>query len=1018
MTEIHLQRYKINGVWILREPMTPEELKELTERLQRAAMKAGILRRGQLKSKKALGRFQYKPKIPDSGILKLQDAVIKDPAQYPVVLSHELAHAIEYNINGDTKSTYKLFGELTKEEKVTIQNELKEIVNNIEGEKVAMSKPEYFYKPTEMWARFIETQVLQPANAERLAPFTSKKFEELIVREPMVADLMDAVLGNLDKGFVNKTHDWVKDLRQIYRKHLGKSAGDRAYDNEVIRRAEEQRAVELIEKLLKQKFKGIKDDPKTLFRAAEAIKVTRSGKPEFGTNDYMEAFTDAEFEMLEKAGYKNVDFTYRDGKPAYVMMRPRYTVEQAERVFNELSKEGQELIKDFTAAKEEAKDAFNRELIKDLYKIDSKIEGWVHHYWKEKPYRTNNSKRPLRSRAASAKKQRTGAEGYVEDFRKAMTKALVELETSDINNLFIKKQLAHVSKPIAKGSRPDDGWTEVYADPKHGLRLPGEGITKIIQAEDGSSFMVEPKRYQVPTELVEHYRNIRQVPKEANMASWTLNNLAKYWTLNVLIQGGTASTNFISGGLQYGSKIVNDFYLDLLTANFNMGRTRSNISAPLKVLLPKNWTNAPEWVYGGYRSTMMGQLASREVMTDSISAGIDAYGNKALYVFGLVETYWKKAIMLAENGDFSKVDKSALSRLQKNEKEMMAAINEMIDTYAFDYDNKAPWLKNFDRKGGKLVKPFMTYMYKYTKFLTHFVASGFDKSLPWQERTSKILTFATIVTAITMYMNRADDENKTPTGTEDTPYQLRPGGRLYVGNDSKGREIFIRTAKYPWFNLASIGRAAATGNSTEIADILRDQIGGTGPLTDLLMLAMGYSNEYDKYKPPEAKLGEWAASWIPAFRLFNDTGNFIDPTSRTSKTFVQGVFKNLPVWGDESLKRELRGTKKVLKVPVEPDKRSISSTAKTSIEREITREPIDVLMGAFTGIYISRIDPKEATAQQLREVRNSAEEVIRDYLKEGNVKEAKKMGEQYGLTIPDRSLDYYSNNYRNGKKIK
>jgi len=126
----------------------------------------------------------------------------------------------------------------------------------------------------------------------------------------------------------------------------------------------------------------------------------------------------------------------------------------------------------------------------------------------------------------------------------------------------------------------------------------------------------------------------------------------------------------------------------------------------------------------------------------------------------------------------------------------------------------------------------------------------------------------------------------------------------------------------------------------------------------------------------------------------------------------------LPVWGDESLKRELRGTKKVLKVPVEPDKRSISSTAKTSIEREITREPIDVLMGAFTGIYISRIDPKEATAQQLREVRNSAEEVIRDYLKEGNVKEAKKMGEQYGLTIPDRSLDYYSNNYRNGKKIK
>jgi predicted GNAT family acetyltransferase len=995
---------------------SPENLKRLADSLNKAAQSGSILRRGQYQSKKNLGVFQ-RPTKGGKGerIVKLQDAVIKDPAMYPVVLAHELSHAIEYNITGSTNKTYEVFGKLSKEDQATIESELKEVVNEIEGKEVAENKPEYFYKPTEMLARYVEMMVMEPGKVNVVAPKTTEKFEELVVREPMVSELVDAIGDKLDQGFKDKTPDIFKDLRQVYRKHLGKLAGDKAYGAEIARRADLGRAHKMLENLLKTKFKNVKDDPTTLFRAAEGIKITTNGNPEFGTYKYKYlAIKDQEtIKKLKDEGWEDVGVSSetKDGKSEdeIILRTPRFTAKQAKEYFDSLSPEGQQLIKDFTAAKQEAKDDFNRELLKAVYKIDTNLEGWVHHYFEGKPM-GGNPNVSLKKKLAAAKKQRGEAEGYIEDFRKATLKAMTELETKEINNQFIRDQLARISKPIAQGDKPDNGWVEVVADEKGGLRLPGEGAQVLIQQESGKSVKVPQKRYQVPIVLANHYREIRDIPGEINKIAKTMNRIGKYWGINVLTHPGTTSTNFLSGGAQYGLKILDDFYTDLLTADFGFTQTRKDLVAPIKALTPKGWNNAPDWMFGGYRSTLAGQYATMNSTDTNLDTSIERYGNQALKIFALVETYWKKTIALSEDSKLSDTQKrSMFKRLTADEKRLITELNKPIDLYGLDYDNTPLWLRNFDRKGGKLLKPFMKYPFKYTKLITDHLTAPFDKSLPWQTRTAKIMAIGTLVAMINHWYDDQEEKQDTPLGTEETPYPLRPGGRVFIGRAiPSGEELFVRTAKYPFFNLTSLGRSIVQRDFDESTDLLREQFGTIGPGLDLAMIAIGHKNEFDQYTPTSALLGQQTATLIPGFRILNDIGRMMDPHKRTPKNFIQGVAVALPIWGSEETRAKLRGKKKTIKIPDEPPGgRSITKTARTSTERDRLENKGDVLLSMLTGIYLSRIDPKEAKQQELREVRDSAETVIRDLLKAGNEADAQAMASEYGFTLPEGTLNYY-----------
>lgn len=1026
---------------------TPQELIDLADNLNKAGQVSAVLRKGQLKKKTAAGTFSPSDKRSDR-LIKLQDKVLKDPSLYPTVLAHELSHAIEYNVNGDTKSTYKLFGELTNEEQSQIENELKAIVNNIEGEKVAKSKPQYFYKPTEMFARYIETMVLAPGQAEVTAPLTSEKFQQLIIKNEMVSSLVDAIANKIDKGWKGEIKvgpttltvpNLLKDTRQIYRKHLGKTAGDAAYDAEVIRRAEVNRAVNMIDDLIKRKFKGIKDKPETLFRAAEGILITENGKPQFGTTarKYIELEPGVKEEMemvmkgmisenmpksvvkaieryqqLKAEGWQFETFKSKtfNGKEqeSIVMSRPRYTAEQAKGYFDSLSDGGKQLIIDFTSARQEAKDDFNRELLKDVYKIETDLEGWVHHFFEGSPYSTSSNV-GLKRKTAAARKQRGEKEGYIEDFKKSMQKAITETEIAEINNQFITDQLARISKPIAEGQQPDKGWVEVWADEKGGLRLPGEGGITVIQSENGKSFKKPERRFQVPVELADHYRTIRHIPQDISTTTKIANALGKYWGINVLTHMGTTGTNYVSGGIQYGLKILDDFYFDVLSADYKFSKTTSDLAAPVQALLPKNWSEAPTWMYGGYRSTFAGQFASG-TRSEIMNKNIDRYGNNVLKLFGAVETYWKRTIALSEGSNLSDAQKrSVFKRLQADEKKLIAELNKPIDLFALDYDNVPFWLANFDRGGGKLVKPFMKYPYKYTKMITNHVAAPFDKSLDPRERAAKAFALGTIVALIMAWYDEQEKKSNIPVGTEDTPYPLRPQGRIYIGSDeARQQDLFVRVAKYPFFNLTALGESIVKRNFDQTTDLLRDQFGTIGPGMDLALLAIGRKNEFNRYTPTSAIIGQQVATLIPGFRVLNDLGKIIDPYKRQPENFVQGIGINLPVWGSEEQRAKLRGDRKTLKIPNETDApREMTAKAKTTIERDRTETWGDVLLSTLTGIYINRISPEEAKKQELRELRSKAESQVRTFLIDGKEEEAQAVANEYGLIIKQGTIDYY-----------
>lgn len=999
---------------------SPEELIAKIDQLNKAGQATGILRKGQLRSKKAAGLHQQslrseweKGKL---GTVKLRDDVLKNPQAYMTVLAHELSHAMEFAVNGTSGKTLELFGDLTKEEKSQITDELKAIVNNIEGKEVAEAKPEYFYKPTEMLARYVETILLEPSTLTDLAPLTTEKFQQAVIQHPQLGELMDAINGKIDEGFRNKTPSWWRDLRQIYQEHLGKRVGNIAYNAELVRRAKLQNWQQEVGKLVKQKFKGVKDPADLLFKTAEAIKQQDDdGNIEFGTRDFVRAESSAEIKELKANGYEFVRvLTDHTGKETALFAKQRYTEAEGQELFDSLSDKGKQLVRDFTATKENAKDMFNRDLIKDVFKIDAELEGWVHRGLREdrKGRMTLGGKKAqLREKTAGMKKQRTAEGGHMEDFRKQMEKALREAGDAEINNAFLAKQLARISKPIAKGADPDVGWVEVTADLKRGLKLPGEGGRDKVSIEKTDKWTGEDKnitflkpeaRYQVPAKLAEHYRNIRQVPQEITKTQKIMTGISKYWAINVLLHGGTVGTNFISGGIQYSAKIVNDFYVEVLSGNATLPQTRRNVAAMVQVLLPKGWAKAPDYVYGGHRSNYAGQFMTK----GRAESFVEKAGDIGLKPFSLVESYWKKAILISEQGHKmeTKTLKKEMIEFSKAEEDLIGIVNEQADLYAYDYDNVPMWLESWSRKGG-LIKPFAKYPYKFAKMITNMASGAFDRTLSVQERSAKILTLATMVALSLALQDWRDKESETPAGTEKTPAGLDPRGRLFLWKNG-GQEMFVRTAKYPFINITSIGKGIVKGDWDEASNVVTDQLGTLGPISKIILTGMGYTNKYEQYTPKDALIGQQLASFVPLFRIQNDIAHIVDQKPRKPDNFVEGFFGNfLPVGGSEETKSKLRGAPRTVKVPVEPETRKKGDTE--TIEKDLKLYGSDILLSALTGIYISRISPEDANQQQLREKRNSAEKKIEAYLTDGKTDEAEKVARENGLTIPDSTYKYY-----------
>lgn len=946
---------------------TPEELKEKLYQLHKFGQLQAVPRKiGGTGKKEYLGVFKSKGK---HGEVTVREEVAMSDEQYIRVLAHELGHAIHFNVAGGTrKPIYSIFADnLDKATQQTVNAELREITHSLVGKANAAAQPHYYYMPTELFARFIEKMIVSPGDMQKIAPKTIELFEKRLVDKPILMELIEAAHSEIDKG-VPKTM-LLRDLRQIYQRELGKKVGNRAFDNQMIYRAMRERGKKVVGDMIENKFKDVKDNPSALFQAAEAIRVTRHGQPEFGTRDFELATTPEEQQALSATGWKKIEVrNLEDGTEAQLFAKDRYTPEQAKQIFESLSPEGQQLIKDFTAAIEEAKDLFNRELIKDVYHVNGQIEGWVHHYWEGKPITTGSGMK-IKEKMAGAKQRREGAEGYVEDLRKAIHKALVELEGEKQFNSFINEFWAMTTKPLAEGQEPDPGWVEVVGDPRKGVGTKAEKKTVMIDKATGKTIIPKQARFQMPKAIYDNYKLIKGDVDEYSNVMKAVIALNRYWRINILSDLSSTSTNAISGALQYSAKILDDMYLEMLSGKMDMPQTRRNVYALISALTPKGWTEAPDWVYGADKSNFYGQFLVKE--EGMVNKTIDEFGNKALALFGLVERYFKKAIVLSESDiDFSsleKIDKTGLRDLKKDEKEMLARLIDDIDVYALDYDNIPGWLQQWGRNpAGQAVKPFAVYPYKIIKTYLRMAGDIFDRSIDWRSRVSKLLALTTLLGLMGMYGYSRRHDQLTPQGDETTPSWLRPKGRLPIGVDPEGREVFVRTSKYPFLSIADAGVNLALGQSEAALEVMKDTIGNIGPVGQLGLLGFGYINRYNMYIPVDVQIGDALASFVPFNRTLTNVSNMLDPNLRRKEDWKQSFTAMIPTT-DKNLQDVLHGEKRTGKVPI-----PVKVGNRTTREIELKRQPEDALLYALSGLSVNRINPETAKDYDIRRIKNQA----------------------------------------------
>jgi hypothetical protein len=1037
-----------------RHAYTLEEFARRIDELTKIARAGGANVFKDLRSRKFAGLFHHPNRKFRRGRIRLQQSL--SPAEFADTLAHEVGHQLDSIISsgprkvgghpqgpttGDLGALFgvtqpnALAGLFNVKGQLAIDlifDELVEVTRALVGRDVAEDDPGYYYKPQELFARFMQSVMFHPNIIEAKAPHAYIQFLKQAERFPTVADYLDIAKGAvLDRPV---QYMWLPDARQQRIGRYGWYLGTKVYGEEVIYRARRAKALAETADLIKLHFKGVKDNPERLFTAAEGVLVTIGGNPTFGTKihrklelpkglDYgeveaawlgggftitndklLQAFFN-ELEAIKAAGY---DLMGLDPDDLVLFEKWRVTPQDAQMAFDALSPAGQDLIRDYTADINEAKDIFNREMAKEFFGIDAEIEGYVHHYWDENAL-AQWRRKFLKERRAAATLQREEKPGFVKDLKKATAKALSELQIVKEWNEFVSRQLALVAEPLPPGvNRPTKpGWVAIEGDLLTGLKALGEDRT-ILLKEDGTSFLLQRgKKYQVPSEIYETYIKHGPFGEEITQTMRTLNSLNRYWQGNILLHPGTAATNAISGALQFTAYALEGFYKDLLGGEFAMPRTRSTIAGAIETLTPRGWQAAPDWSFGGDNSLFYSQFfgPSQPGAGGPLDKSIDAL----LAPYKTIERYFKKAIVNAEVRQSGQADPF-------EDPEFLKAVNDVVDLYAYDYQNVPFWLQQLKQHpAGGLTKPFMTYPYKYAKMLASMMGGAFDKNLSRNDRLAKLLAIGTIMALYALYKRSRQDPQKVGSvagydSETDTELKLKsvvnPRGRLYIGQDSDGNDVFLRTAKYPFLNFYDMLESAYEGDIGEIGQIMNDQLGTIGPLGKATLNQFGYSGEFDKFKTKETMHTETGASFIPLGRIVRDMAEFMDPKKRDLPNSPATVLGQYAPTRDAKQADRLHGPQATAQVPLRPDEMQLikvhnypaaidlvgkrlgpeaakelegiisrhrtrgEGVGNTTLELSVPKHDMDVLTKMLGGIIIKRIDREWYERFKLRAIEN------------------------------------------------
>lgn len=904
-------------------PLTPKEFAERVDAYEKIARAEGVPIFKGVESRSFAGAFVTGEKAYRQGRIKMTDLGLES---YASTLSHELAHAIDARITtsavaaaapkiskeagrvrlpkGDLTllldvdaATAKAMDKSLRE--VTWALISKKVIGRADltiGKALARENPSYYHRKNELWARFLESVAFHPEIVARYAPEALDKLIAKAASDPVLGDFIAVAMGKgIERGQGIRL---LPDRRQLFIKQYGKYLGTKAYDAEVVALRRMQQQVDELTSLIKQKFKGVKDDPSTIFKAAEAIQSNNQGVKVFGTADRTfiplkdigidpaslgkaDSIPPSVIEALadwDAAGWK-IDGISEAGE--IILRRTRYTAEEGKTLYDSLSPQGKKLIDEFTATVSEARDLFNRHLFASTYNIKESIEGWVHHFWREK-LRAEVAPGRLRERMASLRKRREGALGFAEDLKAATTKAYTEEAATQIWNEFVNKQIARLAEPLPKGSRrARHGYVTVQGNPEKGFRLYEGDIKK-------------GNLWEVPKWVYEDYVQRRLISAEASQATQVVNAINQYWQVNALLHPGSVVLNAISGALQLVPRLLDDFFLDMF--ELSAKRTTANVVGLVETLTPRGWHGAPDWVIGGRHNTFVGQFQAAK-------SPIDKFADKGLYPFGVIERYFKKAIANAERRKFKAKD--------FEDPALIKAANDAIDIVAYDYNNIPHWLQNLKRHPvGAAAKPFATYPYKYTKQLFEFVGKAFDPNVPIRDRVARLFTIATMTTMYLLWEEWEKNASQYGKLSAEEKEEMGLTARHYVGKDSAG-EAWLRTGQYPFVNAFDAVNLVAAGRPDLAGEMAGEIVAGVGPLGNTGMALFGYSSKYDRYQPMAGRVGESAQTYVPGFRLLRDIAELRDAGTRKQPTTFWEAFGRLYPTGDPELREQLAGERQI-----------------------------------------------------------------------------------------------------------
>ncbi len=638
------------------------------------------------------------------------------------------------------------------------------------------------------------------------------------------------------------------------------------------------------------------NEMKLAFKLAESIlEIDAKGNPIFGT--------------LKKTG------------------EVRYTPEEGLAMWNAARNPVRKMVSEFAKPLVDAKDIFNRNLAKQVFGIETDLQGYVRHMGFEgRPI--DKFKRILLSfRKASPKKLRTEAIGFREQFEEATSEGLLNLLNTKSYNEFVVKFEEALTEPITKNNPLKDGWAKVTG-------------------KFGSNKDIE---LQTPNAVYDEYIRYTEPAKDVSEIGSIVNGLGNYYKANLLLHPGTTVTNLIGQEVLFATKLLDDFYGQALLGG-NFSPLKNDIRAIFNSLSPSMVKKTPSYLWGESQ-----QVSSFIGETQGIGAGLMS---KLLIPFKSIDTYAKRMVYMAETAEkmgYENFKKATTDDLFNLKDSIKNEVDAAIDLYALNYVNIPKGLGEFRKTPGSfLIAPFPTYYYKYGQHVAHYLqALNPAVKMPTQDRATRIMTLMTLMSISAYIDNRLEQKSGEYISpkrgvTSGMAYQFEKSGRVKIGETAEGEE-YLRVAKYPWISVyeAGMGLTEMAMNKKELGvsriKQLQEESITFGLGINAFDVITGRRTKYELYKPADVKMGEMAKTFIPGFRITEGIKKIRQPEKVRPRTALEALAAGLPFG-------ELKGA---------------------AVKKGITRyNPREELLKLLYGINIRTIDPEEFRKERNKVIRN------------------------------------------------